>query len=227
MSEMFDGYERQYCELSTNLSRKCTSAASALNGEEKQQKLAELKTGMEEAESLIRRMDLEARTLLPKEKATLLAKLREYKSDLNMLKREVKKSATAIDPPLSMRDDLLDTGLHDNPLKTTNDQRNRLVMSTTRLAQSGDRIKESKRQMIETEELGVSILQDLHQQRQTLLNTQNTLLSVDDSVGKSRHILGSMNQRMSQHKWIIVTVIAVLFLAIALIVYVKMHSKRS
>jgi len=32
MSEMFDGYERQYCELSTNLSRKCTSAASALNG---------------------------------------------------------------------------------------------------------------------------------------------------------------------------------------------------
>jgi hypothetical protein len=32
---------------------------------------------------------------------------------------------------------------------------------------------------------------------------------------------------MSQHKWIIVTVIAVLVLAIALIVYVKMHSKRS
>jgi hypothetical protein len=57
--------------------------------------------------------------------------------------------------------------------------------------------------------------------------TDMQLLSVDDSVGKSRHILGSMNQRMSQHKWIIVTVIAVLVLAIALIVYVKMHSKRS
>ncbi len=57
--------------------------------------------------------------------------------------------------------------------------------------------------------------------------TDMQLLSVDDSVGKSRHILGSMNQRMSQHKWIILTVIAVLVLAIALIVYVKMHSKRS
>lgn len=57
--------------------------------------------------------------------------------------------------------------------------------------------------------------------------TDMQLHSVDDSVGKSRHILGSMNQRMSQHKWIIVTVIAVLVLAIALIVYVKMHSKRS
>lgn len=27
MSEVFEGYERQYCELSANLSRKCTSAA--------------------------------------------------------------------------------------------------------------------------------------------------------------------------------------------------------
>lgn len=31
MSEVFEGYERQYCELSANLSRKCTSAA-LLNG---------------------------------------------------------------------------------------------------------------------------------------------------------------------------------------------------
>lgn len=36
-------------------------------------------------------MDLEARSLQPSVKATLLAKLREYKSDLNKLKREVKK----------------------------------------------------------------------------------------------------------------------------------------
>ncbi|KAK7852304.1 vesicle transport v-snare 12, partial [Quercus suber] len=31
MSEVFEGYERQYCELSANLSRKCT-ATGALNG---------------------------------------------------------------------------------------------------------------------------------------------------------------------------------------------------
>lgn len=31
MSEVFEGYERQYCELSANLSKKCT-AAGALNG---------------------------------------------------------------------------------------------------------------------------------------------------------------------------------------------------
>lgn len=31
MSEVFEGYERRYCEISANLARKCT-AASALNG---------------------------------------------------------------------------------------------------------------------------------------------------------------------------------------------------
>lgn len=58
----------------------------------------------------IRKMDLEARTLPPAQKAILLAKLREYKSDLNTLKREVKKSAT---DSLSTRDDLLESGLLD------------------------------------------------------------------------------------------------------------------
>lgn len=48
-------------------------------------------------------------------------------------------------------------------------------MSTERLNQSTDRIKESKRTMLETEELGVSILQDLHQQRQALLQAHSAV----------------------------------------------------
>lgn len=34
MSRVFEGYERQYCELSANLSKKCTSAI-ALDGGKK------------------------------------------------------------------------------------------------------------------------------------------------------------------------------------------------
>lgn len=44
-------------------------------------------------------------------------------------------------------------------------------MSIERINQSGERITESRRTMLETEELGVSILQDLHQQRETLLHS--------------------------------------------------------
>ncbi|KAF5735558.1 vesicle transport v-SNARE 13-like [Tripterygium wilfordii] len=220
MSEVFEGYERQYCEFSANLSRKCTAAA-ALDGEKKKQKISEIKAGVDEAETLIRKMDLEARSLQPNVKAALLAKLREYKSDLNNLKSEVKRIASG-NASLAARDELLESGMAD-ALTASADQRGRLMMSTERLNHSSDRVKESRKTMLETEELGVSILQDLHQQRQSLLHAHNTLHGVDDNIGKSKKVLTNMSKRMSRNKWIIGTVIAVLVLAIILILYFKLR----
>ncbi|KAK4800149.1 hypothetical protein SAY86_025514 [Trapa natans] len=219
MSDVFERYERQYCELSSNLSRKCTAAA-ALDGEQKKQMISIVKTGIDEAESLIRKMDLEARSLQPNVKAVLLAKLREYKSDLNNVKTEVKRLSSGGNY-LSARDDLLESGMADT-LTASNDQKARLMMSTERLNHTGDRIKESRKTMLETEELGVSILQDLHQQRQSLLHAHNTLHGVDDNIGRSKRILTSMSRRMNRNKWIIGFIIAVLIIAIALILYFKL-----
>lgn len=57
-------------------------------------------------------MDLEARALQPNIKAVLLAKLREYKSDLNHLKSEVKRIAST-NLNQAARDELLESGLAD------------------------------------------------------------------------------------------------------------------
>ncbi|XP_054802985.1 vesicle transport v-SNARE 13-like [Prosopis cineraria] len=219
MSNVFEGYERQYCELSANLSKKCTAAVT-LNGEQKKQTVSEIKAGIDEAEALIRKMDLEARSLQPNVKAVLLAKLREYKSDLNNLKNEVKKIVSGNLNP-SARDELLESGMTD-ALTASADQRARLMMSTERLNKSSDRIKDSRRTMLETEELGVSILQDLHSQRQSLLHAHHTLHGVDDNIGKSKRILSNISRRMSRNKWIIGSIIVVLVIAIALILYFKL-----
>ncbi|KAK8693335.1 hypothetical protein V6N13_070920 [Hibiscus sabdariffa] len=219
MSEAFEGYERQYCELSANLSKKCTAAA-ALSGEQKKQKVSDIRAGLENAEDLIRKMDLEARSLQPNVKAMLLAKLREYKSDLNNLKSEVKRMASGNLNP-DARDQLLESGMADALTASTN-QRSRLMMTTERLNQSGDRIKDSRRTMLETEELGVSILQDLHSQRQALLHADNTLHGVDDNIGKGKKILTSMSRRMNRNKWTIGIIITVLIIVIAVILYFKL-----
>lgn len=55
-------------------------------------------------------MDLEARSLQPSVKAVLLAKLREYKADLNKLKREVKKISSGNQVS---REELLESGMAD------------------------------------------------------------------------------------------------------------------
>ncbi|KAJ6290349.1 hypothetical protein OIU78_026135 [Salix suchowensis] len=219
MSEIFEGYERQYCELSASLSRKCT-ASLAVDGEQKKQKISEIRAGLEDADSLIRKMDMEARNLQPNVKAVLLAKLREYKSDLNNLKTEVKRMGSG-NLNASARDELLEAGMA-NSLTASADQRLRLMTTTEKLNQSGDRIKDSRRTMLETEELGVSILQDLHQQRQSLLHAHNTLHGVDDNIGKSKRVLTAMSRRLNKNKWIIAAIVAVLVVVIGLILYFKL-----
>ncbi|KAL6294778.1 hypothetical protein ACE6H2_002920 [Prunus campanulata] len=218
MSEVFEGYERQYCELSANLSRKSNSAA-LLPDHEKKQRFSEIKVGLDDADALIRKMDLEARSLQPSVKAVLLAKLREYKSDLNKLKREIKR-ITSPDANQAAREELLESGMADVHA-VSSDQRERMTMSVERLNQSSDRITESRRTILETEELGVSILQDLHQQRETLLHSHQKLHGVDDAIDKSKRVLTAMSRRMTKHKWIIGSVIGALIVAILFILYFK------
>jgi len=218
MSEVFDGYERQYCEISASLSRKCT-AASSLLGEKLKQKASEIKSGIDGAEALIRKMDLEARNLQPSLRAGLLAKLREYKSDLNNLKGTLKRITTG-NGQQGAREELLESGMADT-LVLSADQRSRLLRTSERQNQTTDRIKDGHRKMLETEELGVSIMHDLHQQRQSLLHANDTLHSVDDNIGKSRKIMGAMVRRMDRNKWIIGLIITLLVLAILVILYFK------
>ncbi|XP_073144414.1 vesicle transport v-SNARE 12 [Henckelia pumila] len=218
MSEIYEGYERQYCELSANLSRKCNAAAAHPDGEKKKQEVAELHAGLDDADVLIRKMDLEARSLQPSLKASLLAKLREYKADLNKLKREVKK-LTLLNSNQPSNEDL-ESGMAGAHTASAN-QRDRLAMTTERLNQSTDRLTESRRAALETEQLGVSILEDLHQQRETLLHSHKKLSDVDSAIDKSKKVLTSMSRRISRNKWIVGSIIAALIFAILIVLYFK------
>lgn len=55
-------------------------------------------------------MDLEARSFQSDFKAVLLAKVREYKADLNNIKREMKKIVSGVLNP-SARDELLESNM--------------------------------------------------------------------------------------------------------------------
>lgn len=57
-------------------------------------------------------MDLEARNMPPSMKAGLLAKLREYKSDLNNLKSELKR-ISAPNARQTTKEELLESGMAD------------------------------------------------------------------------------------------------------------------
>lgn len=74
MSEIFNQYEVDYVELTAQLATK-VAAVGALSGELRSSKLSEVEQDAAELEALLRRMELEARSLGAGLKAPLLAKV--------------------------------------------------------------------------------------------------------------------------------------------------------
>jgi hypothetical protein len=76
---------------------------------------------------------------------------------------------------------------------------------------------------IHPQELGASILSNLHDQRNMIEHSRNTLAGADDNITRARRILSNMTRRMVQNKVIMGGVIAFLILGIALIIWAKVH----
>lgn len=186
--------------------------------------MALIDSDVAEAEALVRRMDLEARSMQnPAAKDPMSAKLREYKTELARLKRDAATAAKAA--ASSARSDraqlLAGAELDDMHAPTSHSQRERMLHSTQRLDQTGERIREGKRALLDTEELGVSILQDLHRQRDTIVNARDHIHGADDTISKSRKILSNMGRRIFQNKLLMYGIIGMLVFAIALVAYFK------
>lgn len=183
----------------------------------KKQKVNQVNVEISQAEALLRRMDLEARGLAQEDKTPLLAKLREYKVDLNSLKQKNRTNASSIGG-----DDLARAELGLGGDYSTSSQRERLLDSTASLERTGDRLKQSQQTLYQTEELGTGILQDLQRQRETIVRSRNTLHTADDNVSQSRRILGVMARRMVTNKMIMSGTILFLIATIFIIVYSRL-----
>ena len=189
----------------------------------KVQKIGETESDVAEAEALIRRMDLEARsTQNPAAKNPMLNKLRDYKSELARLKRESQLASRAANEANNRSQLLAGAELDDSGAPTSSSQRDRMAQATQQLDRTGNRIQDGKRTLLETEDLGVSILQDLHRQRETIVSAREHIHGADDNIGRSRKILQAMGRRAMANKAMLYGIIAMLFGAILLVAYFKL-----
>ena len=85
-------------------------------------------------------------------------------------------------------------------LEAQDDQRARLLSGTERLERSSQKLRDSQRVANETESIGAGILNDLHGQRQQILNTRDTLMEADGYVDKSLRTLKGMARR---YHWVL------------------------
>ncbi|KAK9835289.1 hypothetical protein WJX84_001869 [Apatococcus fuscideae] len=91
---LFSQYENEYCSKSTELARK-TQAIGSLSGEMRRQKQREADSDMKEADQIIKRMEMEARSFSPDKSRSMLAKVREYKADLQRIRTDLQAAGIA------------------------------------------------------------------------------------------------------------------------------------
>lgn len=73
------------------------------------------------------------------------------------------------------------------------------------------------------QELGTSILGDLHRQRETITHARDTLHGADDNIATARRVLAVMSRRLMTNKLIMIGIICLLLGAIGLILYYKLQ----
>uniref|UniRef100_A0A061QTF3 Vesicle transport through interaction with t-SNAREs 1 n=1 Tax=Tetraselmis sp. GSL018 TaxID=582737 RepID=A0A061QTF3_9CHLO len=221
MSQIFEQYEVELQELEASLDSKL-EAIPSLSGELRSSKVAELGSDIAEAEALLRRMELEARSLTGEHKTILMSRMREHKTRVSKKKSDVKAASTAGSAGDAVRAELgLSTGSYTS---SSASQRERLLSSTERLNQSSERIRQGRQTLLQTEELGASILGNLHQQRETINRAHGTLYETDDNIGRARKLLGVMSRRVTTNKVIMGLIILILVVCIFIVLYCKVFS---
>ena len=212
---------------------KATSKNAKNDGNEE-----EMNDLLAELEQLVRRMDLEARAGGNQEH--VMKTLRDCKAKVHELKgmvREAKEEKARIESraqllasssgggtgPAMLSSSNNSTGAEQDRRREQNSALDSMMKNTAKIEQTSERIQESKGRLIETEDLGAAILQDLHNQRETIVESRESLRGADDTLSASRKILQTMSRRAQQNKLLFYGVVTVLIITIITIAYKKLN----
>jgi len=208
-----DEVETQLERLSSNLRLLETS-----QGEARKRNLQVCEKCVEDGEKLLEEMDGEARTAPLQFRAEMLAAVRGLRSRLGILQssyRSLKFSSR------------LTAGEGSRGRAATDGVREKVINGVQSLERTGESIYRSQQVAIETEQVGVGIIDDLGTQRESLERTRTRLVETDVELGRSSRILKRMYLNVISNKIILSAIIIIEVCILIGLVYWKYFSKKS
>ncbi|GMF32436.1 unnamed protein product [[Candida] boidinii] len=181
--------------------------------------MQKIENSIDDCKDLLDSMILEVNNISTSSRSSYNAKLRTYKSDIDRLSNDLKKLMDDED-----RRNLFTTTIENSDgsnADAMNSQRQTLLHGNASLDRSSQRLNDSLRIARETEDVGSSIMNNLHSQREQILNSRDTLSEADSYVDRSIQTIKSMTRRMATNKMITYGIIALLIILIMLVLYSK------
>ncbi|KAF2639273.1 V-snare-domain-containing protein [Massarina eburnea CBS 473.64] len=214
-TERFGGYEAELKLVQADLSQQLEQIKET-TGEPRKAAISRAERALEEADELIGQMRLEKSNIPANLKSKYNARFRNFEHDFDSCKRKLQTYSND-------RSKLFGDRYTDNPEGTDAqlEQRQQLLSGTDRLQRSSGRLTAAQRMALETEQIGAGTLSDLHNQREQIMHTRETLLQSETYTDRSIKTLKGMARRMATNRVITIAIITVLVLLILAVIFSK------
>ncbi|VDM96171.1 unnamed protein product [Thelazia callipaeda] len=217
LSDFEHQYSLQTAEITARIGR-----LSDLDKNARIDGICQIQRLLVDVEILLGQMELTVRELEPSttyesysaERSKYELRVRSYQSDKKQLDAELDKTIQRLKENAD-RDELL---TYDNEISLN--QQDHLIESTERLERTSRRLQDTYRMVIETEQIGAEVLDDLNSQRETITRARERMRQTDTDLNKSHKILSLMIRRIIQNR-LLLLVIAILLLCLSLFIIYK------
>ncbi|XP_026273376.1 vesicle transport through interaction with t-SNAREs homolog 1A isoform X2 [Frankliniella occidentalis] len=215
MATLVDTYEQQYAVLTADITGKIGQLSSASS--DRKPMIAELDRQLEEAHELLEQMELEVREVEVSQRPRLRTRVDSYQAELRRLKQDF-QSACSTSYIEGFGDGTEELFINDD-LSMKEEQRQRLLNNSERLERTGNQLLAGYRTVIETEEVGNQVLQDLAIQRETIQRARSRLRETDADLGRSSRLMSGMMFRSLQQRFVLIGVSVVIGVVIIWFIY--------
>ncbi|XP_063365756.1 vesicle transport through interaction with t-SNAREs homolog 1A [Cydia amplana] len=203
MATLIQSYEQQYSVLTADITSKI--GRLKLGHEDNRDQLTrEIQANFEEANDLLEQLELESRGSAGSRVAAYRAELQRVRDEY----RSVTNNAGGYTDAEENFDDW-----------SSNDQQQKLLDNTERLERTGKTLTEGYRVVLETEQIGAAVLQDLSLQRETIERSRGRLRDTDEQLNRSSRLMNSMIMRALQDRFVLVMVFLVLGVLMCISLY--------
>lgn len=161
-------------------------------------------------------MDLEAREVDSSKRQRCRTKIDCYRAELKRLTLDYIKARSLRQGALGYES----AGEYED-VRIAVDQKQRLLDNSERVERTGKRIEDGYRVVLETQEIGNQVLQNLGEQRETIQRARNRLRDTNEDLGRSSRLLNSMVMRAIQQKVVLFTIGACFLIAVCLAIYLS------
>uniref|UniRef100_A0A0R3RZL4 t-SNARE coiled-coil homology domain-containing protein n=1 Tax=Elaeophora elaphi TaxID=1147741 RepID=A0A0R3RZL4_9BILA len=168
-----------------------------------------------DVENLLEQMELTVRELNPSsaERSKYELRVRSYRNDKKQLDAELNKAVQRLKDNTD-RDELM---TYDNQISVN--QEDQLIENTERLERTSRRLQDTYRMVIETDQIGTEVLNDLSSQRETIMRARERLRQADRDLNRSHKMLSMMIRRIIQNRLLLLIVAVFLLFSLLFIIY--------